>query len=98
MKHLMPAISAFLLLANLAISAEKATQPSSGGPDDSGPQDGPPGFGGPPPFEQGGPGFFPGGGGSGGFGPFGGARTETKLVVKFDKNGDGWLNKDERQA
>jgi hypothetical protein len=98
MKRLISGISALLLLTNLAISAEKVTQPSSGTPDDSGPPDGGPGFGGPPPFEQGGPGFFPGRGGPGGFGPFGGARTETKLVTKFDKNGDGWLNKDERQA
>jgi len=36
----------------------------------------------------------PGGFGPGGFGPFGG--QERKLVKAFDKNGDGWLNKDER--
>jgi spore coat protein CotH len=29
-----------------------------------------------------------------GFGPFGG--QERKVVKEFDKNGDGWLNKDER--
>jgi spore coat protein CotH len=32
--------------------------------------------------------------GPGGFGPFGG--KERKLVKDFDKNGDGWLDKDER--
>ncbi|MCI0465132.1 MAG: CotH kinase family protein [Gemmataceae bacterium] len=37
---------------------------------------------------------FPGG--PGGFGgPFG---QQRKLVKQFDKNGDGWLNKEERQA
>jgi hypothetical protein len=35
-----------------------------------------------------------GGFGPPGFGPFGG--QERKLVKEFDKNGDGWLNKDER--
>src|SRR5262249_13650717 len=34
--------------------------------------------------------------GPGGFGPPGG--QERKLVKEFDKNGDGWLNKEERQA
>jgi spore coat protein CotH len=43
--------------------------------------------GGPPPFGRGGP------GGPGGF-----MGQQRKLVKQFDKNGDGWLNKDERQA
>ena len=37
----------------------------------------------------------PGGFGKGGFGPPGG--QERKLVKDFDKNGDGWLNADERK-
>ena len=36
-----------------------------------------------------------GGFGPGGFGPFGG--QERKVVKDFDKNGDGWLNKEERE-
>ncbi len=32
--------------------------------------------------------------GKGGFGPFGG--QERKVLKEFDKNGDGWLNNDER--
>ena len=37
----------------------------------------------------------PGGkGGPGGFGPPGGG--ERKIVKDFDKNGDGWLNQEER--
>src|SRR5438067_7870410 len=42
---------------------------------------------GPPPFGRGGP------GGPGGF-----MGQQRKLVKQFDKNGDGWLNKEERQA
>ena len=59
------------------------------------PQDGGPGFGGPPPFA-------PGGGGPGGFGGPGGPggmdAAETKLVKQFDKDGDKWLNPDERKT
>lgn len=44
---------------------------------------------GPPDF---GPGRFPGPG------PMGGVREETKLVKKFDKDGNGWLNNEERKA
>jgi hypothetical protein len=55
--------------------------------------DGEAGFGGPPPFGPGGAG--PGGPGPGGPG---GAMRETKLVKQFDKNADGWLNKEERVA
>ena len=52
--------------------------------------DGPPDFGGPPPF---GPrGFGPGPGG------FGGVREKEQLVKKFDKDGDGRLNAEERKA
>jgi spore coat protein CotH len=38
----------------------------------------------------------PGGGKGGGFGPPGG--EERKIVKDFDKNGDGWLNAEERVA
>jgi hypothetical protein len=47
----------------------------------------------PPGGGFGGPGF--GGPPGGGFGPPGG--NERKLVAEFDKNGDGWLNADERK-
>ena len=41
----------------------------------------------------------PGGGGPGGFGgPPGMGGQEKKLVKDFDKNGDGWLNAEERKA
>jgi hypothetical protein len=46
-----------------------------------------PGFAGPPPFFGGPPG-----------GPGGLMREEIKLVKKFDRNGDGWLNEAERKA
>ncbi len=36
-------------------------------------------------------------GGKGGFGPPG-FQKDRKLVKEYDKNGDGWLNKEERQA
>src|SRR5438552_2180210 len=50
-----------------------------------------------PPFGPKGPGGFrPGGKGPGGFG--GPMRQVRKLVKQFDKNGDGWLNKEERKA
>lgn len=50
----------------------------------------------PPGGFPGGPGGFGGPGGPGGFGPPGG---ETRKILKdFDKNGDGWLNAEERQA
>jgi hypothetical protein len=51
------------------------------------PPEGPPG--GPPPFGPGGPPPF---------GPGGFMGQKRKLVKQFDKNGDGRLNKDERQA
>ncbi len=51
----------------------------------------------PPGFGPGGPGFGPGGPGFGPGGP-GARQGETKLVKKFDKNGDGWLNQVERKA
>jgi len=41
---------------------------------------------------QGGPGGF------GGFGFGGGVRQDTPVLDRFDKNGDGWLNADERRA
>lgn len=61
---------------------------------DFGPPGGGPGFGGPLPFGP--PDFAPGG-----FGPgFPGGMTQekVKLVRQFDKNGDGWLNQQERKA
>ena len=65
------------------------------------PQDGPPPAGDFPP-PDGPPGFGPGGGGGFGGGGFGGPggpmQQEMKLVAKFDKNADGWLNAAERQA
>src|SRR5262245_28339368 len=52
-----------------------------------------------PPGGKGGKDKAPGGkGGPGGFGPPGFGGQEIKLVAKFDTNGDGWLNKEERQA
>lgn len=56
----------------------------------------PPGFDGPPGFSPGGGGGFGGGAGFGG--PGGPMQEDIKLVAKFDKNGDGWLNAAERQA
>lgn len=52
----------------------------------------------PPPGNRGerrGPG---GPGGPGGGGPPSGVREPTRLVAKFDKNGDKWLNAEERAA
>src|SRR5262245_23580673 len=49
-----------------------------------------------PPGGPGGPGFGPPGGP--GFGGPPGMGQERKIVKDFDKNGDGWLNKEERQA
>jgi len=70
-------------------------QPSSPPPDDGG-------FGGPPPF---GPGGFDGGRPGGPIGPQGpggpggpGMHQEIKLVEMFDKDGNGWLNAEERKA
>src|SRR5436190_15658 len=45
--------------------------------------------------QPGGKGFPGGPGGPGGFGPGG---QERKVVKDFDKNGDGWLNDEERKA
>lgn len=36
-------------------------------------------------------------GGPPGFGPGGPTREKRKLLAKYDKNGDGWLNREERQ-
>lgn len=46
----------------------------------------------------GGPPRFGGGGFGGGFGPPGGARGDRELVDEFDKDDNGWLNAEERQA
>lgn len=62
------------------------------------PEGGPGGFGGFGPG-PGGPGFGgPGGGGRGPGGPGGMMGQERKLVAQFDKNDDGRLNREERQA
>lgn len=75
------------------LPARQNAQPSGA---DFQPPDGPPDVDGPPPFGPGGPeGFGPGGPGPGGPG---GMIGETKLVKQFDKNGDGWLNQEERKA
>src|SRR5262245_57027600 len=86
-----PILLGLLLLAPLPAAPtdepdQRGTQP---------PRDGnfPPG--GPPPFGPGGPPPF-GPLGPGGFGgPMG---QQHKLVQQFDKDGDGWLNMEERQA
>ncbi len=51
-------------------------------------------------FPQGGPGGFGGPGGPGGPGGMGGppGQQEIKLLGQFDKNGDKWLNAEERKA
>ena len=49
-----------------------------------------------PPGGKGDKGGKGGPGGPGGFNPFGGG--ERKIVKDFDKNNDGWLNKEERAA
>jgi spore coat protein CotH len=54
-------------------------------------QDFPPGFDGPPPFG-------PDGGRPGGFGGPPGPQPKIKLLKKFDKDGDKFLNADERKA
>ena len=87
--------------------------PDGAPPFDGPPPFGPGGFDGPPgsgpggfgPDGMGGGGFGPGGfgmgpGGFGGGGPGGpgGMNRETKLVAQFDKNGDSWLNNEERKA
>src|SRR5437868_12426630 len=71
-----------LCLGVLALALKLGAQPQP-------PPDGPPPFGpgGPPPFGRGGP------GGPGGF-----MGQQRKLVKQFDKNGDGWLNNEERHA
>ena len=74
------------------VAATVPTPPPPPGPPDRRPDpEGPPPFGpdgfGPPP-----PGFGPGG-----FGP-GGMNQERKVVAQFDRDGDGRLNREERQA
>ena len=89
---------AVLCGATLVVLAQEAgNRPPQDG--DGPPAGDGPGFGGPPGFGPGGPGGFGGfGGGPGGFGggPMGGQKT--KLVKKFDKDGDGRLNAEERKA
>ncbi|HOW68082.1 MAG TPA: CotH kinase family protein [Candidatus Paceibacterota bacterium] len=64
--------------------AEDGRPPADGG---ERPPWGGPDSGGPPPF------------GRGGFGPGGpGMQQETKLLKQFDKDGNGWLNSEERKA
>ena len=78
--------SLLLLCLTLPLCAQPASPP---------PPEGGPGFGGPPPFA-------PGGNGPGGFGGPGGPggmdAEATKLVKQFDKDGDKWLNAEERKA
>jgi hypothetical protein len=82
-------------LAGIAQPVEPAPPPAVDGP-----PDGPPGFDGPPPFGPDGfgppPGFGPGG--FGGPGGPGGMNQERKVAAQFDKDGDGRLNREERQA
>lgn len=65
-------------------------------------RDGRPGFIGPAPFEPRDPGIPPGGpralGGPMGFGGGPGMMQEIKLVEKFDKDSNGWLDAEERNA
>src|SRR5437899_9476856 len=77
--------AALALGCSLSILATPADAPP-------GLDDGPPGDGGFPP--DGGPGF----GGPPPFGGPGGMMRETKLVKQFDKDGNGWLNAEERKA
>lgn len=84
-----------LLAGGLAAAAW--AQPGPGGPQGPGPE----GFG-PEQFE-GGPGgqFGPGRGGRGRGGPGGPGgmmQQERKLVAQFDRDGNGWLNREERDA
>ena len=67
--------------------------------DDFPPSEGSPDFDGPRAFGPGG--FGPrrlGFGGTGGPGGPGGKMPEIALVKQFDRNGDGWLNREERKA
>src|SRR5262245_13739857 len=80
-----------LTLSAPAQQADTQPPPKGGQPGDQG-LDGPrPGVGGD---------FGPAGFGPGGFGGPGGPgmQQEIKLVKQFDKNGDGWLNLEERKA
>ena len=89
----LPILSGLLLLAPI-LSAQQGGPPQKDQKKESPKAEG----GGAPQFRPGGPGG-PGGfgpGGPGGFGPMGG--PQRKIVDQFDKNTDGWLNKDERQA
>ncbi len=86
--HFLLPIGCALSIGTAALAAEPAENPQPG-PEPPpfsrlGP---PPGFDGPPPF------------GPGGFGGFGGQmRQETKIVSKFDTNGDKRLDAAERKA
>src|SRR5688572_32592114 len=51
-----------------------------------------------PPRREGPPQFGPGGPPMGRGGPGGMMRQERKLVKEFDLDGNGWLNREERQA
>ena len=84
------------MLSGLAQTPDRPPQREGGPPPPSGafpPPEGGPDFDGPPPFGP--PPFGPGGFGPGGPG---GMMQETKLVKQFDKDGDRWLNNDERKA
>lgn len=84
-------------LLALALALGGAAAALAQAPQEAPPRGAGPDFDGPPPLGPGG--FVPGGaGGPGGFGPSGGAMEEMKLVKEFDRNGDGWLNAEERKA
>ncbi len=109
-RHFPPAL--FRLGAGLILAAALAQTPARDARDTfppewdrpPGPGEPPPGFGSPPGFAPGDfgppigppPGFGPWAGPRG-FGP-GGMNQERKLVAQFDRDGDGRLNQDERQA
>src|SRR5216683_2379443 len=103
MKRKLRRRSALILLGLVAFASSVLAQPArpperqpEASPQDVfPPPDGPPGFDGPPPF---GPDGFGPGGRRQGPGGFGGVRQKTALVKQFDRNGDGWLNNDERKT
>ena len=80
-------LSPFQRVLALALACAGGISSFAQNPDEV-PLGGGPDFDGPPPFGPGG--FAPGGPG--------GAQPEIQLVKKFDKNGDGWLNAEERKA
>lgn len=80
---------------NFAEPEAPVTHPANPSQAPRGPEGGR-GFGGGPGGFPGGPGGFPGGPGGFPGGPGGPPREDLKLVERFDKNQDGWLNAAER--